>query len=104
MATPASTPAKYPPGTQVKLTGKFLRSTGQGVGSEGQKRWTVQPCSCGLCKRGGHIRTDEPMTVDYSSPNDPPEEREALKWRHLAIGNVFKVGPDKVELTVRNCP
>ena len=39
---------KYPPGTTVRLTGQFLRSTGQIAGGEGQSKWIVQPCDCGL--------------------------------------------------------
>ena len=51
---------KPEPGTRVRLTGKFLRNTGQHTGSEGQSRWTVTGCACGLCKNGRHVATDEP--------------------------------------------
>jgi hypothetical protein len=33
------------PGTKVRLTGKFLKSTGQQRGGEGASRWTVLPWS-----------------------------------------------------------
>jgi hypothetical protein len=65
------------PGTRIKLTSKFLRSTGQQTGPEGLSRWTVQPCDCSLCRRGGHVATDEAGL--YGGP------------RHLAISNIQKV-------------
>jgi hypothetical protein len=50
---------KPKPGTRVRLTSAFLRSTGQ-YGSAGHSRWTVQACNCGLCKNGNFVATDEP--------------------------------------------
>ena len=35
------------PGTRVRLTGRFLKSTGQQAGDEGSKVWTVRACKCG---------------------------------------------------------
>jgi len=48
------------PGDAVRLTGEFLRNTGQAArGEEGRKRWTVVACNCGLCKLGGFVAVDE---------------------------------------------
>lgn len=41
-------------GDRVRLTGRFLRSTGQFTGPEGQSRWIVQACPCALCKSGDY--------------------------------------------------
>ena len=37
------------PGTRVRLTGTFLRSTGQLAGGEGASKWTIVACDCALC-------------------------------------------------------
>jgi hypothetical protein len=47
------------PGDRVRLTGAFLRSTGQHTGPEGLSRWRVVQCDCGLCRRGGFTAVDE---------------------------------------------
>lgn len=66
------------PGTRVRLTGTFLRNTGQMAGGEGQSRWTTVPCGCGLCKGGGFVAVDEPSIDDPSRP------------RHFNAGNLEK--------------
>ncbi len=66
----------FPPGSVVRLTGRFLRNTGQYVGQEGQSTWTVVPCECGLCRGGGHIAVDQ---KDYTGGQ-----------RHIMIGNLEK--------------
>lgn len=50
---------KPAPGTKVRFTGKYLRNTGQQVGSEGLSRWIVEECNCDLCNLGRHIATNE---------------------------------------------
>ena len=66
------------PGTQVRLTGEFLRNTGQHTGPEGLGRWTVQACCCGLCTSGRFVAVDEHVHGD-----------DAL--RHFNIANLEKV-------------
>lgn len=68
--------SKPDPGARVRLTGEFLRNTGQIAGGEGSARWIVQPCSCGLCKTGRFIAVDQPST------DDPGQAR------HINAGNV----------------
>jgi len=41
--------AEMVPGTRVRLTGAFLRSTGQVAGPEGSSIWTIVACDCVLC-------------------------------------------------------
>jgi hypothetical protein len=65
------------PGTRVRLTGKYLRNTGQYTGSEGQSRWIVQACDCSLCKGGAHVATDEPGIYEGTQ-------------RHIALANLRK--------------
>lgn len=55
---------KIQPGHRVRLTGAFLRNTGQTVGGEGLSRWTVVSCPCSLCKSGRFVAVDEPMQGD----------------------------------------
>jgi len=69
---------KYPAGTRVRLTTKFLRSTGQVSGSDANGKWLVQDCSCGLCARGGFVATNQRNVDDDGQ-------------RHIAIGNVQAV-------------
>lgn len=82
------------PGTKVRLSGKFLRSTGQIAGSEGSKIWTV------LHVVGSFVVVDEPRACleDYTKAElaaDP-----WLKWRCIAEANLTVVG----QLDSRNCP
>lgn len=71
--------ARLQPGTLFRLTGKFLRSTGQERGGEGMSKWTVQPCTCAPCERGDWVMSDE-WDADYDC------------FRHFARGNIEKVG------------
>lgn len=71
---------KLQPGDRIKLTGKFLRNTGQVVGGEGQSTWTVVACNCSLCQAGRFVATDEPSSFD------------SMERRHLATANVYRVG------------
>jgi hypothetical protein len=80
--------AKMLPGAKVRLTGAFLRSTGQIAGGEGHMSWLVQECNCPMCQ-GEYVATNEPH---YCQENPEgfediaPEERP--KWRHFHITNV----------------
>jgi len=64
------------PGERVRLTGDFLRNTGQQAGGEGFSVWTVRPCPCPLCKTGRFVATNE---RSYDDPDHP---------RHIAAGNL----------------
>ena len=68
-------------GDRVKLTGQFLRSTGQMAGGEGCSRWTIVACSCGLCRAmpGHFVATDEDS---YDQPGRP---------RHIATANLYRI-------------
>lgn len=81
-------PKKYPVGTKVRFTGVFLKSTGQIAGEEGQKWFTVMECACSLCTTGDYLAVDEPNVFDE------------IKYRHIAVTNLYRMG----ELTVRNDP
>ena len=82
---------KFPPGSRVRLTGKFLRSTGQFLGSEGVSRWTVQDCDCPACRRGDLVAVNQPHRCqeDPSGYEDIPED-ERPKWRHINVFNLEK--------------
>lgn len=83
---------KVPPvGTKVRLTGYFLKCTGQQRGSEGVSRWTVTACTCGLCASGRFVATDEPKDTSVGYEDQTPEWRANAK-RHIAIGNLEIVG------------
>ncbi len=85
---PASKFRDFQPGTRVRLSGKFLRSTGQIAGGEGSKVWVVMdaPCSERLVA----------VNEERSCPEDfTPEEYAAdpsLKWRRIAKANLTVVG------------
>ncbi len=79
-------------GDKIKLTGKFLASTGQRTGPEGLSTWIVVACECGLCKTGDFVATNEPAQL-YPDETLP-------RQRHFHRGNVFKAGT----LDARNCP
>lgn len=49
-----------PVGARVKLTGVFLKNTGQRTGEEGAKVWTtLEHLSCPLCESGRFVAVDE---------------------------------------------
>ena len=78
-------------GDRVRLTGAFLRSTGQIAGGEGRSVWTVQAHpGCRLCADNRFVLTDE----ERSAPEDfTPEEYAAdplLKFRHINAANLEK--------------
>jgi hypothetical protein len=86
-------------GQTVRMTGVFLKSTGQQKGGDGPKRWKVLACACGLCVLGKHVSIDEPYDDAYRAKmwGDLPEN-ERPKYRHVAIANLEIVGaPPKAE-------
>jgi len=82
------TQAPFPVGSRVRLTGVFLRSTGQIAGPEGAATWTTVACECRNCTIGDTTAVNEPSYYDDTHP------------RHIATINLFRVGT----MTVRNCP
>jgi len=74
-------------GSKVKLTGKFLRSTGQVTGHAGMDRWIVQACECRNCKEGTWVCTNEPGLTDLYTTEEIAAE-PWLSWRHIAVFNL----------------
>lgn len=77
-------------GNKVKLTAKFLRSTGQYAGGEGGKRWTVLSVS-----NGSHPMSISLVTVDeiredlsYWTAEELAADPD-LKYRRIAAGNLM---------------
>ena len=97
-----------PPGTKVRLTGYFLKCTGQTTGGEGQSRWTVVACACGLCKTGRYLATDEPngyTEADGYTRAELDDESNGLRWRHFALANLQVVGaPPRAADQPEECP
>mgnify|MGYP001610860389 CR=1 FL=1 len=86
LATNASR-KRFAPGTKVRLTAKFLRSTGQHRGSEGHSVWKV------IEDRGDMVLVDEPW--DLSLTEQELKADPSLKWRRIARPNLQQVGkPD----------
>lgn len=78
------------PGTRVRLTGAFLRSTGQVAGDEGRRRWVVQACDCAGC-RTTLVCTDQATPADYLESMWTAREladNPSLRWRHIAFANL----------------
>jgi hypothetical protein len=80
-------------GDKVKLTGKFLRSTGQLTGSEGLSQWTI------IALRDEFAVVDQPVGFDCWTPEEHAAD-PLLKWRRIHTGNLYRVGT----LSGRNCP
>lgn len=70
-----------PAGARVRMTGEFLRNTGQIAGGEGQRVWTVRKCKCELCSSGRFVSVDERSICAW-------EDEGKIHWRHIAIGNL----------------
>lgn len=84
-------------GDTVRLTGAFLRNTGQIAGGEGTKRWTVRALENGE----RWAVTDEMHSPTFmlnhypDIPVDSPDH-ESLRYRRIAICNLEKVKPKTV--------
>ncbi len=93
--------AKISVGDRIKLTGKFLRSTGQFTGPEGLSKWTVRACECDLCAGGDFVCTDQKAThVPGMYTAEELATYPSLAWRHINRANVYRVGT----LDSRNSP
>lgn len=77
-----------PVGTKVRLTGYFLKVTGQQRGEEGRKTFKV------LGRSGDSWAIVDEEAVDWQSMFTPAElaADPTLKWRRIAIGNLQIVG------------
>jgi len=72
--------ALFVPGAKVRLTGTFLKNTGQQRGGEGHKVWSVAECPCDLCAHCGLVAVDERGATDPERP------------RHIARKNLMVLG------------
>lgn len=63
------------PGDRFKLTGAFLKKTGQQVGPEGQSVWVAQSCACNGCQRGSFVLSDQ-------------ESYDGIGYRHFGTANI----------------
>jgi hypothetical protein len=80
---------RFEPGVRVRLTGAFLRNTGQMAGGEGLSRWHVRACDCDPCTDGRMVAVDEKWSS--LSLHWTPEEIAAdprLQWRHINTANL----------------
>lgn len=76
------------PGDVVRLTGEFLRNTGQQRGGEGADRFlVVEHSNCGLCASGRFVAVN--MT-SFETPDGPMP-------RHFNIANLEKAPAKRPE-------
>lgn len=80
----------FSPGAKVRLSGKFLKNTGQRVGGEGQSRWTVQECSCSLGKDGRFVAVDQKSCTEFTLAE--LAEAPCIGLRHIANENLTICG------------
>jgi len=65
---------RFKDGDKVRFTGAYLHDTGQMIGVEGFKRFTVMACGCKACRR----MPDKIVAVDEPHAEIPD------RWRHIA--------------------
>ena len=70
-------------GQRVRLTGEFLHNTRQ-IAGEGQSKWVVRLCGCGLCTGSDFVAVDQPME-QLTGP-----ERFTGGDRHINFHNLEK--------------
>jgi hypothetical protein len=87
---------KFEVGSRVKLTGKYLKSTGQATGPEGLSTWTIT----GFNSDRTIAITNQPAAcLDYWT-REELEADPTLGFRRIAVANLYIVG----QLDSRNCP
>ena len=74
-----------PVGSRVRLTGSFLKSTGQQRGREGASVWTV------VGNTPSFVIVNEPADTSYFTPAEMAAD-PSLKWRRINKGNLEIVG------------
>jgi hypothetical protein len=79
-------------GDKVKLTGEFLRNTGQVTGEDGLSVWTVTACKCELCNTGRFVATDQNANTGMLATADHLAEADPATLRHLNVGNIYRLG------------
>lgn len=83
----------FEPGTKVRFHGRFLKSTGQQRGGEGDKVFTVVQCDCARCTATVMpcVAVDE-RNVNYDTPGYYTDGEKAahpsLMHRHIAVANL----------------
>ena len=75
-----------PVGTVVRLTGHFLKSTGQQRGGEGSSRWKVLGSS-----GDSFVIVNEEADTSYFTPEELAAD-PSLKWRRINKYNLEIVG------------
>ena len=86
-------PKHFEPGAKVRLTGIFLKNTGQRAGGEGLSKWTVRACDCGLCKGGRYSAVDakySALSCSWTAEELAADPR--LEWRHILNANLEQIG------------
>ena len=78
---------KLQAGDHARLTAKFLRSTGQYKGREANGRWQI------LAISGDFAVVNEPADLSYYTAEELRRD-PSLRWRHIALGNLERVGAD----------
>jgi len=77
-------------GEKVRLTGAFLRSTGQRVGGDGQARWTVQAYHPVAGGRSAMVLTDALRLDDGTFTPAEISADPTLKYRRINAANLEK--------------
>lgn len=95
------------PGTKVRLTGYFLKCTGQMTGSAGQDRWLIVACDCGCETHKGDfqiVAVNEKLDTSVGYEDQTPEWR-AKAMRHINMANLEIVGaPPRAADQADECP
>lgn len=76
----------FTPGDTVRLTGLFLRNTGQQAGGEGQSRWTVQAVT--TMGRSAYVLTDELRPNDGMFTPEELAQDPTLRYRRINAANL----------------
>jgi len=86
---------KFNVGDKVRLTGAFLRSTGQFTGDEPRKVWKVVFVRDGKYGSSDIVAVDEPREDLSYWTKEELDRNPELKFRHIAAGNLQLAGrPD----------
>ena len=80
-------------GDRVRLSGAYLRSTGQAASREGTKTWTVKGIT------GDFAIVDEAADTRWFTDSELATD-PSLRWRRIALGNLVRVGA----VSARNSP